>query len=51
MVRNAIFISGKSYSIKEIEKYYDFKRTGEIQKGDVSEEYYIRYIETGKRVF
>ena len=51
VVRNAIFISGKSYSIKEIEKYYPFRRTGEIQKGDVSEEYYIRYIETGKKSF
>ena len=49
VVRGAIFISGKSYSIKEIEKYYDFKRSGEIQKGDVSEEYYIQYIETGQK--
>ena len=33
----------KSYSIKDIEKYYDFKREGEILKGDVSEEFYIRW--------
>ena len=51
VVRGAIFVSGKSYSIKEVEKYYDFKRKGNIKKGDVSEEYYIRWIETGKQKF
>ena len=32
VVRGAIFVSGKSYSIKEVEKYYDFKRKGNIKK-------------------
>ncbi len=49
VVKQAIFVSEKSYSIKEIEKYYDFKRTGDIKKGDISEEYYIQWIETKKQ--
>ena len=40
IVKQAIYVSQKSYSIKDIEKYYDFKREGEILKGDVSEEFY-----------
>ena len=36
VVKQGIFVSQKSYSIKDIEKYYDFKRTGDILKGDVS---------------
>ena len=35
VVKQGIFVSQKSYSIKDIEKYYDFKRTGDILKGDV----------------
>ena len=38
-------MSQKSYSIKDIEKYYDFKRTGDILKGDVSEEFYIQWMQ------
>ena len=30
---------------KDIEKYYDFKRTGDILKGDISEEFYIQWIQ------
>jgi len=45
VVKQAISISEKSYSIKEIEKYYDFKRTGDVKKGDISEEFYIQWIE------
>jgi len=45
VVKQAISISEISYSIKEIEKYYDFKRTGDIKKGDISEEFYIQWIE------
>ena len=51
VVKQAIFVSEKSYSIKEIEKYYDFKRTGDIKRGDISEEYYIQWIETRKQKF
>ena len=46
VVKQAIHVSENSYSIKQIEKYYDFKRTGDIKKGDISEEYYIQWIET-----
>jgi uncharacterized protein len=34
------------YSIKDLEKYYNFKRTSDIRKGDVSEEYYINWLDT-----
>ena len=44
VVKQGIYVSQKSYSIKDIEKYYDFKRTGEILKGDVSEEFYIQWM-------
>ncbi|WP_440677397.1 TM0106 family RecB-like putative nuclease [Candidatus Pelagibacter sp. HIMB1587] len=49
IVKQAIYVSEKSYSIKEVEKYYDFKRSGDIKKGDISEEYYIQWIETKKQ--
>ena len=45
-MKQAIYVSQKSYSIKEIEKYYGFERSGDIKKGDVSEEYYIQWMET-----
>ena len=45
VVKQGIFVSQKSYSIKDIEKYYDFKRTGDILKGDVSEEFYIQWMQ------
>ena len=46
VVKQAIYVSQKSYSIKEIEKYYAFERSGDLRKGDVSEEYYIQWMET-----
>ena len=36
----------RMYTFKDIEKYYDFKRSGDIRKGDVSEEFYIQWMET-----
>ena len=45
VVKQAIYVSQKSYSIKDIEKYYDFKRSGDILKGDVSEEFYIQWMQ------
>ena len=41
-----IFISENSYSLKNIEKFYNFKRKGDVQKGDVSQEYYSEWVET-----
>ena len=46
IVKQAIQVSQSSYSLKDIEKYYDFKRSGDIRKGDVSEEFYIQWMET-----
>ena len=45
IVKQAIYVSQSSYSLKDIEKYYDFKRSGDIRKGDVSEEFYIQWME------
>jgi uncharacterized protein len=39
------------YSIKDLEKYYDFKRNSDIKKGKVSEDYYNKWIETGDKKF
>lgn len=47
IVKNAIFTSEKSYSIKNLETHYEFVREGDIQKGDVSEDYYAEWKETG----
>ena len=44
--KQGLFISENSYSLKNIEKFYDFKRQGDIQKGDVSQEYYSEWMET-----
>ena len=41
-----LLISENSYSLKNIEKFYDFKREGDVQKGDVSQEYYSEWVET-----
>ena len=46
IVKQAIYVSQKSYSIKDIEKFYNFKREGDILKGDVSEEFYIQWTLT-----
>ena len=45
VVKQAIYVSQKSYSIKDIEKYYDFKRSGDFLKGDVSEEFYVQWMQ------
>ena len=46
IIKQAINVSQKSYSIKDIEKYYDFQRSGDILKGDVSEEFYVKWMQT-----
>ena len=46
IVKQAVHVSQKSYSIKDIEKYYDFQRSGDILKGDVSEEFYIKWMQS-----
>ena len=44
--RQGLFISENSYSLKNVEKFYNFKREGDVQKGDVSQDYYSEWIET-----
>ena len=44
--RQGIFLSENSYSLKNVEKFYNFKRDGDVQKGDVSQDYYSEWIET-----
>lgn len=46
VVKNAVLVSENSYSIKNLEIFYDFKRSGEVQKGDISEDYYAYWLET-----
>ena len=38
--------STNSYSLKNVEKFYEFKREGDVQRGDASQEYYIEWLET-----
>ena len=38
-------------SIKDLEKYYGFKRKSDIQKGQVSEEYYIKWLNTKEQKY
>ena len=49
--RQGLFISEKSYSLKNIEKFYEFKREGDVQRGDASQEYYIEWLETQDQNF
>ena len=46
ITKQAILVSENSYSIKNLEKFYNFKREGDVQKGDKSEQYYIEWMET-----
>lgn len=45
IVRNSLVIGEESYSIKKLERYYKFTRSGDVQKGDVSIEEYDRWRE------
>ena len=46
VTKQAILVSENSYSIKNLEKFYNFSRTGDVQKGDVSEHFYVEWMET-----
>ena len=44
---NKVFIYQKIVILlKNVEKFYNFKRDGDVQKGDVSQDYYSEWIET-----
>ena len=32
--------------MENLEKFYNFKRSGDLQKGDVSQDYYTEWMET-----
>src|SRR5262245_31798373 len=49
IVRQSIRASTESYSIKEIEKLYDFVRTAEVAGGDESVVRFEEFVETGDR--
>ena len=44
--KQGLFLSENSYSLKNVEKFYNFNREGDVQKGDVSQEYYSEWVET-----
>ena len=44
--KQGLYLSENSYSLKNVEKFYNFKRDGDVQKGDVSQDYYSEWIET-----
>ena len=46
IVKNSVLTSENSYSIKNLEKFYNFKRTGDLQKGDASQDFYANWMET-----
>jgi predicted RecB family nuclease len=50
IARQAIFTTA-GYSIKDLEKYYEFKRKSDIRKGQVSEEYYIKWLNTKEQKY
>ena len=49
VVRQSLMISEDSYSIKRLEKFYDFKRTTDVKKGDDSIVMFERWRLTGDR--
>ena len=50
VIKQAMQVSENSYSIKNLEKFYNFKRSGDLQKGDVSQDYYAEWMETKKQI-
>jgi uncharacterized protein len=46
VVSQGMQVSEKEYSLKNLEKFYDFKRRGEIQKAHESTDKYLDWIET-----
>ena len=50
VVKQALRASTSSYSIKEIEKLYDFVRTADVSGGDESVVRFEEWVETGRRL-
>ena len=49
IVNEAMQVSEKEYSLKNLEKYYSYKRLGEIQRANESTDKYLYWIETGDK--
>ena len=49
VAKQAILVSENSYSIKALEKFYNFERSGDVKKGEQSEEFYVEWLETKKQ--
>ncbi len=46
VTKQAILVSENSYSIKNLEKFYNFKRQGDVKKGEQSEQFYVEWTRT-----
>lgn len=45
IVKQSVQISENSYSLKFVEKFYDYKRTGDVVKADQSEDMYVQWVD------
>ena len=45
-VKESMQMSVESYSLKDIEKFYNFKRSGDVKTASESVDYYAEYIQT-----
>lgn len=45
-VKESMQMSLESYSLKDVEKFYDFKRSGNVLSASDSIDYYVEYIQT-----
>jgi len=45
-VKESMQCSSESYSLKDIEKFYKFERSGDVKTASESVDYYVEYIET-----
>jgi predicted RecB family nuclease len=48
VVNQGMQVSEREYSLKNLEKFYQFKRKGEIKKANESTDKYLDWIETGE---
>jgi len=46
IVKQSIQISENSYSLKFVEKFYDYKRTGDVVKADQSGDVYVQWVDS-----
>ena len=51
VVTQGLQVSETEYSLKNLEKFYKFKRSGEVQKANESTDNYLDWIETQEEKF